>query len=178
MVTSSAPRSLDCTATSTAVMPPPITTTRRPIGKVDLSAAWRSSAMKSTARAHPDELIAPECRAVDVAEADAEEHGVMQSRKLLERDVAAERLPVADRDTADLQQPVDLRLGKAVDRLVGGDAVLVEAADLGLRFVDDDVMAVHGEPVGAGKPGRAGADDGHSLAGHRGRARRAGRPCA
>ena len=35
MVTSSAPSSLACTDASTAVMPPPITTTRRPTGTVD-----------------------------------------------------------------------------------------------------------------------------------------------
>ena len=37
MVTISAPSRFDCTAASTAVMPPPITTTRRPIGSFDRS---------------------------------------------------------------------------------------------------------------------------------------------
>ena len=34
IVTSSAPSSFDCTAASIAVMPPPMTTTRRPTGSV------------------------------------------------------------------------------------------------------------------------------------------------
>ena len=36
---------------------------------------------------------------------------------------------------------------------VGGDAVLVEAAGLGLRLQDDRVVAAHRQTVGAGKPG-------------------------
>ena len=41
MVTSSAPSNFDCTAASIAVIPPPITTTRRPIGSPDPAAASR-----------------------------------------------------------------------------------------------------------------------------------------
>ena len=44
-----------------------------------------------------------------------------------------EALPRPQRDAADAEQPVDLGLGEAVHRLVGGDAELVEPAALGAR---------------------------------------------
>src|SRR6218665_3492759 len=53
MLTSCAPSRRACTAASIAVMPPPMTSTRRPTGSVDRSALWRSSAMKSTALRRP-----------------------------------------------------------------------------------------------------------------------------
>ena len=53
MVTSSAPSFFDCTAASIAVMPPPITTTRRPTGRPARSGDWRSSAMNATAGRTP-----------------------------------------------------------------------------------------------------------------------------
>ena len=63
---------------------------------------------------------------------------------------------------------VDLGLREIVARLVGGDAVFVEAAGLFARVEDGHGMAVHGETVGAGKARRARADDGDLLAGRRG----------
>ena len=66
------------------------------------------------------------------------------------------------------EDEVDLGLREVAGRLVGGDAVFVEPADLRPRLVDDDVVAVHGEAVGAGEAGRAAADHGDALPGGRG----------
>ena len=130
MVTSSAPSSFDCTPASTAVMPPPITTTRRPTGSAARSAAWRSSAMNSTAGRTPVRLRPLRRERVDPAEPDPEEHRVVPGRQLRQRHVAPERPPVLDRDPADPEQPVELGLREALDRLVGRDPELVEPAAL------------------------------------------------
>ena len=87
--------------------------------------------------------------------------------KIAEREIAAEHLAGLD-DAADRQDELDLALGEAVDRLVGGDAVFVEPAGLRPGVEYDDVVAVHGEAMGAGEARRAGADDGDALAGRRG----------
>ena len=76
------------------------------------------------------------------------------------------------------EDEVHLALGEIVDRLVGGDAVFVEPAGLAARVEDDDVVAVHGEPVRAGEAGRPGADHGDAPAGRRGALRRAARRAA
>ncbi len=83
----------------------------------------------------------------------------MAGLQIGEREVAAEHLPVANLDAADGQHVVHFVLGEVIDRLVGGDAVFVEAAGLFAGIVDDDVMAVDGKAVGAGETRRAGADD-------------------
>jgi hypothetical protein len=67
-------------------------------------------------------------------------------------------------DAADGQQPVDLLLRKAVHRLVGRQAVFVQAAELGLVVEQGHRMAQHRQPVSAGQPGRPGADHRHALA--------------
>jgi len=71
------------------------------------------------------------------------------------------------RDAADRQQPVDLFGGEAAGGLVGGDAVLVQAASLGPRVEQRDVMALAGQTVGAGQAGGSGADHGDLAAGAR-----------
>ena len=73
------------------------------------------------------------------------------------------------------EDELDLAGGEAVDGLVGGDAVFVEAADLRPGVEDDDVVAVHGQAMGAGEAGRAAADHGDALAGEGARGRRAAR---
>jgi hypothetical protein len=70
---------------------------------------------------------------------------------------------LADLDAADGKNVIDLLLGEIVDGLVGGDAVFVEAARFSAGIVDDDVVALDGEAMGAGETGRAGADDGDLL---------------
>ena len=102
------------------------------------------------------------------AEADAEEDGVEVGEELGERQVGAEARALADGDAADAEEPGDLGLGEAVHRLVGGDAELVEPAGLGAAVHKHDVVAEHGEAVGAGEPCRAGADHGDALARRRG----------
>ena len=78
-------------------------------------------------------------------------------------DVAAEADADAQLDPADAQDPVDLGLRETVHGLVGGDAVLVEAARLAPGLEEGHRMARRGELVGAGEAGGAGADHGHLV---------------
>ncbi|SVJ68944.1 Uncharacterised protein [Klebsiella pneumoniae] len=100
-------------------------------------------------------------------QADAEEHRVVLVVQGAERQVVAETLAVAQFDTADLQEEFHFAPGEVVHQLVAGDAVLVEAAGLGAGLEEHHVVAVHGQAVGAGQPGRPGADHGDALAGGR-----------
>ena len=113
-----------------AVMPPPTTTTRRPTGSV--AEILRLAELGDVVDGVVDAGAASPRHAerVDAGEAEAEEHRVEVAAQLGEREVAAERLAGLDRDAADRQDEIDLALGEVVDRLVGGDAVFVEAADL------------------------------------------------
>jgi hypothetical protein len=137
-----------------AVMPPPITTTRRPTGSAPRSApgAARRCSRRRPRRRPP--LLGAEAERVDAGEADGRGRRRRRRGEVGQRDVAAERLAGLDRDAADRQDEIDLGLGEIVRRLVGGDAVFVEPADLRLRVEDDDVVAVHGKAMGAGEPGR------------------------
>ena len=89
-------------------------------------------------------------------------------RSSVRRDVAAQRLARARLDAAQAEDEVDLVLGEIVRHLIGGDAVFVEAAQLVPRLEDRDVMAQHGQAMGAGEPRRPAADHGDALAGRRG----------
>ena len=51
-----------------------------------------------------------------------------------------------------------------VDSLVRSDAVFVEAAELVITVVDNDIMAENGEPVRTGEPRRTSAHNGDFLA--------------
>ncbi len=104
---------------------------------------------------------------VDAGKAHAEEDGVEIGSEVGEGEVAAELQAVLHLDAADREHVVDFVLREIVDRLVGGDAVFVEAAGFLARLEDHDVVAVHGEAMGAGKARRSGADDGDRLAGAR-----------
>ena len=152
-------------------MPPPITTTSRPIGSTDLSSACRRSAMKSTASRTCDLSSPSVAQRVDARPGRCRgtpRHG--PARKRVQRQVAPQRLAVLDRDAADLQQPVDLGLREVAGRLVGGDAVFVQPAGLGPRVVEHHVMPVHRQPVRAGQSRRPRPHHRHPLA----RRRRAG----
>ena len=61
---------------SIAVMPPPMTTIRRPTGMAERSFVWRSRAMKSTASIDAARALASKAELVDAGETHAEEHGV------------------------------------------------------------------------------------------------------
>ena len=61
-------------------------------------------------------------------------------------------------------------LREIINRLVSGDAEFIQSAGLVAGIIDDDRMALHGQPVRAGKAGRSGSDDGDALAGFGGAA--------
>ncbi|MPL84611.1 hypothetical protein SDC9_30576 [bioreactor metagenome] len=85
---------------------------------------------------------------------DAEEDGVVPAEQIRERAVArTAKRPVRHHlDAADLQEPGDLARGEIVGRLVGGDAVFIEPAELRLRLVEHHLVALEREPVRTGKP--------------------------
>ena len=89
----------------------------------------------------------------------------MLAHETVQRQVAAQPPPQLHRDAADAEQPLDLPLREAVDGLVAGDAVLVEAPRLGARVEEDNVVPFHGQPMGAGQPRGPGPHDGDALAG-------------
>jgi hypothetical protein len=70
-------------------------------------------------------------------------------------DLAPQGLAGPDLDPAEGEDERHLALGEVVGHLVGGDAVLVEASGLVLGLEDGDVVAQHGQAVGAGQAGRA-----------------------
>ena len=85
---------------------------------------------------HAAESLARYPELIRVGESQAQEYGVVfppQSFKLLD----AGELPAAlERDAAHAQKPFDLALGVIRHRLVGGDAILVEAPGLGSGIVE------------------------------------------
>src|SRR3546814_90630 len=106
---------------------------------------------------------------VGAREAKAEKNGVVVALQCLERQLAPEALPQYESDAADGQDIGGLALGEVVDRLVGGDAVLVEAAGLFPPVDQIDVMTMQRQAVSAGEAGGAGTDHRHAPA-RRGRA--------
>ncbi len=142
MVTVSAPRRFDCTAASTAVMPPPITTTRRPTGNLrEVRRLPEVGDIIDGVDDVGDRAFAVEAELVGSRQAGADEHRRVIFAQLIERDVAAERLAIFDLDAADRQDEIDLGLREGVGRLVGGDAIFVEAAGLRPRLEHDGLMA-------------------------------------
>ena len=105
------------------------------------------------AASRPGRLVF-QAEALAGGQADAEEHRVVLVVQGAERQVVAETLAVAQFDTADLQEEFHFAPGEVVHQLVAGDAVLVEAAGLGAGLEEHHVVAVHGQAVGAGQPGR------------------------
>ena len=114
------------------------------------------------------EILALETEAVGPGHAEAEEDGVIVPPELVEGDVGPEPDPVFHRDATDREDEIDLAPGEIVHRLVGGDAVFVEAAGLLPRVEDGDLVALDGEAVGAGEPRRARPDDGDPPPARRG----------
>ena len=148
---------------SIAVLPPPITTTRRPISRLPLSLPGAGARYRRR-RPYAGHVLAFEGQRVDAGQSHAEEHRVEILPQLRQRDVAAERLAVLDADTADTHDERHLGLREVVRHLVGGDAVFVQAARLGPGFEDGDVMAAQRQAMGAGETSGAGADHGDALA--------------
>ncbi len=103
---------------------------------------------------------------IGVAKAHAEEDRVIGVAQLLQRDLAAKALGGLHGDVADIEDVLHLARGE-IGRLIGGNAELVEAAQLLLRFVDCHLMAERCELVGAGKARRAAADNRDAPAGLR-----------
>ena len=101
------------------------------------------------------------------AEAHAEKDSVVFAAQVLEFDVLAKRDPVPNLDAADRQDEGGFLRGEAVDRLVGGDAVFVEAAGFRPRLEDGRLDAGDRELMRAGEARRPGADNGDPLAGRR-----------
>ena len=142
-----------------------MTTTRRPIGND--GEIGRLAQIADEVDGVVDALcgLAFGAEGVDAAEAHAEEHRIILGCEVGQGEVLAEQLAGLDGDAADGGDVVHLGLRKAVGRLVGGDAVFVEAARLGLAVEDHDIVTVHGEPVGGREAGGARADNGDALAG-------------
>ena len=91
-----------------AVLPPPITATRRPTAIVARSSL--SAAMKSSASTHAGQLLAGDAEAADAAQAHAEEDGVVVALQLGDGDVAADAHAAANLSHAALFEPGDLAL--------------------------------------------------------------------
>ena len=120
---------------------------------------------------HAVQFLALESQPVDAAQPQAQEHRVMALGQLVEVQTPvqfrAQACAAAHFDAADTQDVRDFPLREFVRRLVGGEAVFVEPAELVFRLEDGDLVAVTGQPVRAGQPGRPAADDGDFLAGRR-----------
>ncbi len=112
-------------------------------------------------------MVAGERHLVHPGQPHAEKHRVMALLKFCQGEIGTEAAVVFDGDAADLHQPVKFGLGEVVGRLVGGDTVFVQPSALGPGIVDRDRMPVHRQPVGAGQPGRPGADNGDLAPGFR-----------
>ena len=105
-----------------------------------------------------------EAKRVGIAEADAEKYCIVAGPQAFNREIAAERLAEFHLDAADIQNVGDLLLRDVVIGLVGGDAILVEAAALGARLEHRHLMAGARQSVSAGKPCRSGAHHGDTPA--------------
>ena len=116
MVTSSAPSSFDCTATSIAVMPPPITTTRRPTGSLEvLRLAQLGDIVDRILNALGVFILG--AQRIDALQADAEEHRVIIRLQVLELQSLAERLAILDGDAADGEDEVHFPLREVIELL-------------------------------------------------------------
>ena len=173
MVTSSAPRRLLCTAMSMAVLPPPITTIRRPIGSVRFvrGLAQPRDIGDGVLDARPCPRLRPPAHSRRPARCRGTRH---RSRCAAAESVTSRpsALPVlAPRCRRATGRSSTSRWAKSSRHLVGGDAVFVQPAELLLRLEDRDLMAEHGQAMGAGEPGRPAADHRHALARRRRRAK-------
>ena len=100
---------------------------------------------------------------IDRAKTKPEEDRIEFGRKRVELDTGAQRQTVLHLDPADAEDVIHLALGDIIDRLIGGDAIFIEAARLGPGFEDGHRMALHRQGMGAGKACRPGPDHRHRF---------------
>src|SRR5690606_5123129 len=82
-------------------------------------------------------VFALDAEAVDAGKAHAEKDGVEIGGEFAEREIATEHLAGADFDAADSGHVFHFAAREVVGRLVGGDAVFIEAAGLFTRVEDN-----------------------------------------
>src|SRR3546814_10826439 len=87
------------------------------------------------------EILARDAEIVGAREAKAEKNGVVVALQGVERQLAPEALFQDRPDAANGENIGRFALGEIVDRLVGGDAIFVEAAGLFPPVDQIDVMA-------------------------------------
>ena len=145
-------------------MPPPMTTTRRPIGSAAGSARRTQLGDEIDRVAHAGEVLARNAEGVGARQADGEIDRVVGRAQCLELGDAVEPPAELERDAADREQPVDLGLGEVAGHLVRRQAVFVESAAARPGIVDHRLVAEPGQAEGARQAGRAGADDGDAPA--------------
>ena len=102
--------------------------------------------------------------ALTPARPDAEEDRVVVTCQPVESQVATQTPAQLYREAADAEQPLDLPLREAVDRLVAGDAVLVEPPRLGARIEQGDVVSLQRQAMCAGQTRRSRSHDGDAPA--------------
>ena len=131
--------------------------------------AWRSSAMKSTAGRTPVPCSPPSASSArtpprpiprNTASKSARSSSSVTSRP--------SRTPVRSSMPPMPSSQSSSAWAKPSDRLVGGDAELVEPAALRPGVDQHHLVPEHRQPVRAGEPGRAGADHRDPPAGRRG----------
>ncbi len=142
-----------------------MTTTLRPTGTARLVVGLPQAGDEIDGVFQAIRLLVFDAQVIDATEPHTEEDGVVVAAQFAEREIAAKALVVAHIDTAYGKDVVDLFLRETVDRLVGGDAVFVQPTGLAPCLEDDDIMAVHGQPVRAGEPRGTCTDDRDALAG-------------
>ena len=102
---------------------------------------------------------------VHALQAQSQEHSVVRVQQAVERDIAAQLLAGTHLDAADGQQPFHFLLREVVGGLVAGQAIFIEAAELGARLEQHHVMPAHGQAMRTGQARRTGAHHGHAFAG-------------
>ena len=147
-----------------AVLPAPITSTRRPTSHSvnGFVCVWKmkSSASQTPGRSSPSMPSGSVCPRPTPRKTAS--NSVSSFFSAVGRDALVE--PQVD---ADLANQFDFGQREFGRNLVGRDAERVQPAGHVAGLEDDDVVAAFAQFVGTGQPGRAGADDGDLLAGRR-----------
>ena len=89
----------------------------------------------------------------------------MLGQQAINADPLAKAAVMDNADAANGGHIIDFMLCELVDRLVGGDAIFVQATCLGVGIMDNNLVPLHRKPVRAGKAGRASPDDRNALSG-------------
>ena len=76
----------------------------------------------------PSQVFGFDAQPIDARQADRQENRIEAAPQVVERKLAAKRDIGADFDAADREDVPCLALGKVIDRLVGGNSVLVETS--------------------------------------------------